>query len=1438
MKRIISFLAVISILFTMAVPFTAGASSPYETETVLSSVASDSWMSAIRGETRLTEITIPGTHDSCARKFSQSYVTSTAKCQSLNITEQLNAGVRFLDVRCECDSGTLSVKTVHGSADCWNGDDYYYLDFVFQDVYNWLDSHPSETVLISVKEDDGDVGAATFTRAIYEYIHGYGQGKYFYGESYNYQNRWYLGKAVPTLDTVRGKCVLMNRFDQVIETSGSGVDAAESGQKVKWLDYGDSSYTDPPYVNLKNSYSDLTFHVQDYYKWHTDDKITATQYMLNLGHYRGEYYFNFSSTVSDSLVPNPENLASTVNAAYPNFTYTKTKPSGIFAMDFATESLCRYIINNNEGVSNIVTGTDGNITYTLNRKTGVLRVSGNGAMNNYAYSSSNGVNGMGSTAPWGDQLKNAVFDGQYNSDLINTIIVDEGVTSIGNYAFYGFDNVTEVSLPSTVNSIGEGAFTKCASLSEISINDTAVQSIGSYAFKDCTSLTVFNTADSVSSINGNAFTNANNVTMYGSDGIYSQSWANANGVPYVVKDFNSYSLDVKTSPCALESENPFAGKDLSKGVTISFSKYCNDDEGWNSSLINFSTGRNRDNRYFIIMSNGTLLFNDGNGGAGGNNGCYFDINSTAETNTTSPRWVDIDITVFKNNLGNHILKYYADGELKRTYNLNEICASGYPYGASGNDGIFSFLSSGDIRLFYGASFSVYGTMAGTAEAYLDKAEFTAYAKSDSEITKTSGYSYFNTFTDSLGGTPVTGHPDGGVYVHHDTSDNNGRTGTAYFPYTQNGGNETNYITTNVNPFASQSSSDGFTVSFWQRINGNYWENLESLTFAQGEIGEMKYFTLGTDGYIRFNNGNGGSDLTLSNAGLYFDYTESASEIRNKQWQFITYEIIDDYNFRLYINGEFIKNITVSGTEAYVVSGGLMSFLTSGDTKLCLGSYTPYWGTCTLSLDNVYCFNKALTDSEVYSLYLSETSPEAPELVQEFNSLPEICSGAVELAREFSGKEGALYIPRSAADGAFTAVSGGNTVNNLSEISAGSEITLSAPQAEKWVIVNDATGEIISTANGETVTFTLAENVRAYCLIKGNTSADLSAYEAAVALAETYSAEDYSAESFSDLTDTLNYYSGLENASPTQIEADNAAFDILTAISGLVPYLYFDFSGEGGSVSAEVNGDGYNEGKYSLLFGTRITLSASPDGDNAFLGWYEENTKRIFSFDTSYTFVLTSNTKYKAIFKSGDEVTLTFKNFSGQLQQSITKTVSQWNEFDSLDSLLPPVPFRLGYTDGEWSGVSEALSLLKAGEDTEIRPVYTQSEFTPPAFPETHGTKPAAELYYIYNSDESVASFIMALGVPEGCHIESAGIALYYKKAASFNPCEFTLTLNNRMTTSKFEPADENSLYTLDISKFSSKYNWAVRGYATYYDAQGNLKTVYSDQINIVDKESV
>lgn len=1351
MKRLLTILLALLLVQTTFLPITVNAASPGEQVIALESVALSDWMSAIRGETNITEITVPGTHDSCARKFKQSYVDFVAKCQSLNITEQLNAGVRFLDVRCEVDSSTHSVKTVHGSVDCWNGSDYYYLDFLFQDVYNWLDAHPTESVFLMIKEDDGNVGAPTFTSAIYEYIHGYGQNKYFYGEDYNYHDYWYLDKTVPTLNQVRGKIVLFNRFDRYIASSGSTASEEESGQKIKYDNQESSSLSSPNYVTGQDWSSGAKYHVQDMYKLSTGDKLTAVQENLSLGHYRGEYYLNFTSTTTTDSIPRPENYANTINPAFLNLTFDTGKPSGYIPMDFISETYARKIVENNEAVSNLVTGTDGNINYVLNRMTGTLTISGSGAMNDYTPDSNRGIKDTGTTAPWSDQIKNCLFSGQYNTDIVKTIVVNEGVTYIGNYAFYGFDHLESVSLPGGVT--------------------LGTEAVPSYVSTD------------------------------------------------------RFSINAKAGNSSKSAVNPFAGKDLSGGLTIEYTQKCDTDRGWNNALMTFTTGNNSDNRYFIIMTNGTILFNDGNGGIGGGNSCYFDLNSSSEVNTTGQGWVDVKILVYKNSFGEHMLDYYINGTLAKSYNLNACCAAGYPVGISGSDGIFSFLSSNDIKLYYGAAYNIYN-MGGTTDCYLDNVRMLSYIESD----VTADRLYYNPFTESLGAEAHTGTQDGGYFVYHQTTENDGRSGTAYFPYSGTSEATTNYASTGSNPFAGTYSS-GFTIAFWQRINGNYWDNRESITFAQGDIAAKKYFTIGTDGYLRFNNGNGGSDASLSNAGIYFDYTTPCSAIVKQQWQYITVEVVNDLTLRYYVNGALKSDIAITGTDNYLLTGGLVNFLNSPDTVLYFGSYTPYWGTATLSLDNVSCFNRVLTNEEVAALYASEAGDGVFE--DTFLTAPERVSGSITHLDRYDGRNGVLYIPTCSADGDIRVYVNGVQTSDLAHIDAGSEVRLEYGgdgTVAQWRVI---TGAGTQTSAESTYTFTLTENTRVDVQLAITVATDTDALTAAIALAKNYAKADFSEASFAALVSAVT--AGNEAlASTSQLTIDNATEAILTAINNLTPYLVFTLtSAEGGTVSATYDGllTGQATGKFTPMFGTEIRLSAIAAKSYQFAGWYETKTHRILSTDAQYSFVISSNTDVKPLFDYYGSSVLTFTYGDGYIVKRIAKTPAAWAKVSSLASLCPAVPYHYGGTNGYWEYDNDAVLVqLAAGGNVALHPVYTEQGTAAPVVPVPEDEVPVLTLCFALDETADVGSFVMAIGLPEGCTVEEKGIAFKYGDAENFDPDAFLLTLDNKTVTSKFNTVSPNGTYVVNARRFS-RYNWAARAYCTYYDSDGVLRVAYSDQVN-------
>ena len=75
----------------------------------------------------------------------------------------------------------------------------------------------------------------------------------------------------------------------------------------------------------------------------------------------------------------------------------------------------------------------------------------------------------------------------YSCSSLSSVTIGESVTSIGNYAFEDCYALTSVTIPDSVTSIGEGAFNSCSSLSSVTIGES-VTSIGDYAFYYCLKL--------------------------------------------------------------------------------------------------------------------------------------------------------------------------------------------------------------------------------------------------------------------------------------------------------------------------------------------------------------------------------------------------------------------------------------------------------------------------------------------------------------------------------------------------------------------------------------------------------------------------------------------------------------------------------------------------------------------------------------------------------------------------------------------------------------------------------------------------------------------------------------------------------------------------------------------------------------------------------------
>ncbi|MFG2206571.1 phosphatidylinositol-specific phospholipase C domain-containing protein [Streptomyces sp. NPDC048638] len=271
--------------------FTAGAAgrgSP------LAAASVQDWMSALADATPVQGLTIPGTHDSGAR-IGGPWVA----CQNTAIDAQLASGIRFLDVRCRATDDAFAIH--HGA---------FYQELMFGDVLNacraFLGSHPTETVLMRVKQEYSEVAAEEFRRIFDRYLDDKG-----------YRSLFRLDGGLPTLGQARGKVVLLADSDGM-----PGV-----------------RYADPALFDIQDDYM-----AEPFGKW---PKVEAQFRKAAAG--PGKLYVNYVST--SALLP-PRSTADRLNPQVKSL-LTGSGASGwrglgIVPMDFPNEfGLAQTLIGHN-----------------------------------------------------------------------------------------------------------------------------------------------------------------------------------------------------------------------------------------------------------------------------------------------------------------------------------------------------------------------------------------------------------------------------------------------------------------------------------------------------------------------------------------------------------------------------------------------------------------------------------------------------------------------------------------------------------------------------------------------------------------------------------------------------------------------------------------------------------------------------------------------------------------------------------------------------------------------------------------------------------------------------------------------------------------------------------------------------------------------------------
>lgn len=175
------------------------------------------WMAALPPTLPLSALSIPGTHNS----HTYYRALPSVRCQVHSVKVQLENGIRFLDIRVQpinaTDTSKKDLYLVHGVFPV-SLTGTKYLEPVLDACYTFLEENKSETILISLKREG--VGSST-DEHLAEIL-----DKHYISPK---RDRWHTDPKIPYLGNVRGKLVLVRRYEiqDASKSAKCGLDATE-----------------------------------------------------------------------------------------------------------------------------------------------------------------------------------------------------------------------------------------------------------------------------------------------------------------------------------------------------------------------------------------------------------------------------------------------------------------------------------------------------------------------------------------------------------------------------------------------------------------------------------------------------------------------------------------------------------------------------------------------------------------------------------------------------------------------------------------------------------------------------------------------------------------------------------------------------------------------------------------------------------------------------------------------------------------------------------------------------------------------------------------------------------------------------------------------------------------------------------------------------------